>query len=74
MVTGNNWNYHGDHFVMYKTIDSPCCVPKTNTVMQINYTSNKHLLAMILDLWLSEAGEREELDEGSQKLQLPVIR
>ena len=34
MVTKQN----GDHFVMYRNIDSLCCAPGINIVLQVNYT------------------------------------
>ena len=41
MVTKDNQTYHGDHFVMYKTIKLPCWAPGTNTMFQVNPTSKK---------------------------------
>lgn len=29
MVTNGNWTY-GGHLVMYRNINSPCCVTETN--------------------------------------------
>ena len=31
--------YHGDCFEMYRNIKSLCCVPGTNLVLLVNYTS-----------------------------------
>ena len=39
MVTNGNWIYYGDHFVMYKNIESVCCTPETNITLCVNYNS-----------------------------------
>lgn len=39
MVTDCNWTYSGDHFEMYRSIESLCCVTEMNIVLHINYTS-----------------------------------
>ena len=33
VVTDDNHAYHGDHFEMYRNIESLCCVPGTNIVL-----------------------------------------
>ena len=33
--------YHGDHFTIYTYIESLGCIPKTNTVLYVNYISIK---------------------------------
>ena len=32
-MTDGNQAYSGDHFVMYKNIESLCCIPETNTTL-----------------------------------------
>ena len=39
MVTDGNQTYCDDHFEMYRNIESQCCEPGTNIVLQVNYTS-----------------------------------
>ena len=48
--------YHGDHFEMYRNIKSLCCIPRTNLVLLVNYTSKtnkrmggnqRHLFALV---------------------------
>ena len=43
MVTDGNQIYHGDHFEMYRNIES-LCVIGTNIVSQVNYTSQTNKL------------------------------
>ena len=33
MGTDGNKSYHGDHFIMYKNIESLCCTPETNIIL-----------------------------------------
>ena len=33
--------YFGDHFEVHTGIKSLCCIPATNTVLQVNNTSRK---------------------------------
>lgn len=28
----------GDHFVMYKNMESACCIPETKVILYVNYT------------------------------------
>ena len=44
MVTDGNQTYHGDHFEMYRNIESLCCVPETNIVLQVSYISRTNKL------------------------------
>ena len=37
---GCNYTYSGDHFTLYRNIESLCCTPETNT-LYVNYTSIK---------------------------------
>ena len=37
MVTDGNYIYHGDHFEMYRNIESLCCIPGTDIVLHIKY-------------------------------------
>ena len=39
MMIDGNQTYHGDHFVMYRNIESLCCAPGTTIVLQVNYIS-----------------------------------
>ena len=39
---------------MHRNMESLCCIPGTNTVLQVNYTSKSKLIEK--DLWLPEAG------------------
>lgn len=41
MATDGNQTYCGDHFVVYKIIESRSCTPKTNIILQVNFTSIK---------------------------------
>ena len=66
---------------MHRTIKSLCCVPGTNIVLQVNYTSktNKQINKLIKkrsDLWLPEmgVGRRGNLMKAVKKYKLPVIR
>ena len=40
MVTEESCTYHDYHFEMYRITESLCCIPGTNRVLQVNYTSN----------------------------------
>ena len=78
MMTDGNQTYHSDHFEMYRNIESLCCVPGTNIVLQISYTSktNKQTHRKrdeICGYQRWGMGE-EELDEGSNRYSLPVTR
>ena len=33
--------HHGNHFIMYKNIESLWCMPETNRTLCVNYTSEK---------------------------------
>ena len=33
--------FHGDHFAMYRNIESLCCAPETNSVVGQLYFKNK---------------------------------
>ena len=41
MVTDGNQTYRGDHFILCKNIESLCCIPETNIILPVNYTSIK---------------------------------
>ena len=73
MVPDDNQIYHGDHFEMYRNIDSLCCVTQTNVVLQINYTSKTNTKKKRSDLWLLEAGGSRGY-EGCQKIQTPSYK
>ena len=38
MMTDGNWTSRGDYFVIYKNIESLCCIPETIIILQVNYT------------------------------------
>ena len=71
MVTDGNQTYHGDHFEMYRKIKSLCCVPGTNNVLQVNYTSktNKQKKNIRFVVTRSEGWWEGKLNEGGQKAQ-----
>ena len=37
-MTDGNWTSRGDYFVIYKNIESLCCIPETIIILQVNYT------------------------------------
>lgn len=39
MLVDGTWTYCGDHFTMYKNIESQCCIPEINTISYINHKS-----------------------------------
>ena len=39
MVIDVNDTYCGDHFAIYINIESLCCIPETNIMLYVNYTS-----------------------------------
>ena len=41
MVTDGNWTHSGNHFIMYKNIESLCCKPESNIILKVNYSSIK---------------------------------
>ena len=63
MMTDGNRIYHGDHFKMYRDIESLCCVPGTNIVLQVNYTSktNKFIEKEIRFVAIRDEGSRGEI-------------
>ena len=69
---------HGAHFVMYRHIDSLCCIPGTNIMLQVNYTSKqiyKQTHGKRSDLWLPEAEGRGNWMKAVKKYyKLPVTR
>ena len=36
-----NWSYCSDHFIMYKNIESLCCIPETKIILYVDYNSIK---------------------------------
>ena len=36
-----DYTYHGEHWVMYRTVESICCTDEINIALCINYTSIK---------------------------------
>lgn len=41
MVTDGNQTYYDHHFPIYRNIKSQWYTPRTNIVLQVNYTQNK---------------------------------
>ena len=33
----------GDHFIMWKNVESLCCTPEANIILEVNYTSVKYV-------------------------------
>ena len=76
MVTDGNQTYYGDHFKMYRNIESLRCVTGTNTVLQVNYTSKTNTQIykptekqIRFGVARGRGWGGGELDEGSQKIQ-----
>ena len=46
----SNQTDHIGHFAVYRNIESLCCTPGTNIVLQVNYTSVKKI-TMIKWMW-----------------------
>ena len=66
-----SYNYHGDHFGMYRSIESLCYVTGTDIVLYVDqYTSKTNSQKKRSDLWLW--GD-EELDKDSQKVQMSSL-
>ena len=43
MVMDDTWSYCGDHFIMYKNIESRYYIPETNMILYINKKSIKNV-------------------------------
>lgn len=39
MLQSNQELMSGDHFIMYINIELPCCIPETNKILYVNYSS-----------------------------------
>ena len=50
MVTVSNEMVHDDHFVIYRNIESLCCVSETNVILYVNYISVKRKEKVIIIL------------------------
>ena len=64
--------HHGDLFEMIRDVESLGCLPGTNTVPQVSYTLKQTSLqkkTSALLFWGHGVQGKEELDEGSQKVQ-----
>lgn len=59
MVTDGRDTYHGDHFAMYKSIESLGCTPGTNRILYVSYASIKRIQS-----------QREFAKQGIQLLHL----
>lgn len=44
MVTDGNYLYCGEHCIMHVIVESPYCIPKTNIIFYVGYTSIKNFL------------------------------
>ena len=33
----------GDHFIMWENVESLCCAPEANIILEVNYTSVKYV-------------------------------
>ena len=66
----------GDHFEMYRNIQSLYYVTGTNIVLQVNYTSKNKQINKLAEKEIRFVVTRDEewgqgeLDEGSQKVQI----
>ena len=76
-MADDNQNYHGDHFEMYRNIESLLCAPGNNIVLQVNYTSitnkQKHShRKRDHNLWLPEVrGWVSQVDQW-ERIRLPM--
>ena len=75
MVTDQNQAYCGDHFEMYRNIESLCCVTGTNSVVGQLYFKNKQTKELIEKdvkfVVTRGRGQGEgKLDEGSKEVQI----
>lgn len=39
MVTAGDYNYHGEPWLMHRTVESICWTPETNKALYVNYIS-----------------------------------
>ena len=71
MVTRLN---HDDHFEMYRNIQSLRCVPGTNIVVYINYTSKTNkLIEKEIRFVVTRGGEANWM-KAVKRYKLPVIK
>ena len=73
MVTDGNQTYCGDHFEMYSSIKSLCCVTGTNAVLQVNYTwkANKLIEKEVRFVITGKGGRRQKWRKVGQEVQTP---
>ena len=71
MMTDGNRIYHGDHFKMYRDIESLCCVPGTNIVLQVNYTSKNKQIHRKIKFVVMRGWIEGKLHDSDQKVQTP---
>ena len=74
MVTDGHQTNGGDHFEMCRNIKPVCCVPGTNIVFQVNYTSKPNSQKKKSDLWLPGAKGWGKWEDIGQRVQIPGIR
>ena len=67
----DNQTYSGDHFEIYRNIESLYYEPGNNIMLQVNYTSKTNSQKKSSDFWLPEVVGRGEgeFDEGGQTVQ-----
>ena len=69
-----NQTYCGDHFEIYKNIESLCCVTGTKIVLQVHYTSKTNKLTEERpDLWLPEGGGKGNWMNTVKRYKPPFI-
>ena len=76
MVTDPNQTYCGDHFEMCGDVESLCCTPASDMVLQVSYISetNKQQTHKLIEkeirfVVIRGRGLGEGLDEGGQQVQ-----
>ena len=75
MVPDGNYNYHSDHFVTYRNSESLCCITRTNTVWEVNYTSKSNKQTQRKrDQICGEPRQGVRMGELHERYKLPVIR
>ena len=51
MTTDGDYTYGGEHSIMYRIVESLCCIPETTVTLYVNYTlvknGNKEILYTI---------------------------
>lgn len=42
-VTDGDYTYCGDHFTVYRNVESLCCIHDINVILHVDYTSIKNM-------------------------------